>query len=117
MFHSEIYSFLRRSTRSETIAEDLVQETFLRLTKEVRGGRNPVQVRAWLFRVASNLAISRGRRASTVVQWIRLHGRETARRVAASPEAEFLAREQASTLEKALAAIGVDARVALLMSA
>jgi RNA polymerase sigma-70 factor, ECF subfamily len=113
MFHAEIYSFLRRTTRSESVADDLVQEAFLRLMKEVRAGRRPEQVRAWLYRVASNLAVSRGRRASTVVKWIR----EAARRTTESPETTYLSSERASMLEAALSSLGVDARAALLMSA
>src|SRR5690349_20881901 len=117
MLHAEIYSFARRATRSESVAEDLVQEAFVRLMSEVRAGRRPEQVRAWLYRVASNLAVSRGRRASTVVKWIREHGLETARRTSESPETIYLSAERVSTLEAALGSLGVDARAALLMSA
>ena len=116
-FHAELYGFLRRSTRSESAAEDLVQETFIRLMSEVQAGREPLQVRAWLFRVASNLAISRGRRAATVVNWLRQHGPDAARRVGDSPEMTFLAREQSSALEVALSTLRISERVALLMSA
>ena len=38
-YHAELYSFLRRSTRDEGAAEDLLQEAFLRLTREVEAGR------------------------------------------------------------------------------
>ena len=116
-FHGEVYSFLRRATRSETAADDLLQEAFLRLTTEVRAGRRPEHVRAWLYRVASNLAVSRGRRASTVVRWIREHGLEAARRTTESPETTYLNSEQTSLLEAAIGSLGVDARAALLMSA
>ena len=47
-YHAEIYNFLRRSTRDEGAAEDLLQEAFLRLTREVDAGRTPEHVRAWL---------------------------------------------------------------------
>ena len=56
-YHAEIYNFLRRSTRDESVAEDLVQETFVRLNREVEAGRTPEHLRAWLYRVASNLVI------------------------------------------------------------
>ena len=70
----ELFGFLVRSTRDEVAAEDLVQETFLRLTAEVRQGRVPDNVRAWLYRVASNLAISRGRRVATALRWLSRYG-------------------------------------------
>src|SRR3954447_10123125 len=69
-YHAEIYNFLRRSTRDEAAAEDLLQEAFLRLTREVDAGRTPEHVRGWLYRVASNLAISRGRRRTTAFAWM-----------------------------------------------
>ena len=64
--HAAVFAFLRRATRDEAAAEDLLQETFIRLLTVVREGRPPEQVGAWLYRVASNLVISRGRRATTV---------------------------------------------------
>jgi RNA polymerase sigma-70 factor (ECF subfamily) len=40
-------------------AEDVVQETFMALFKHVCLGRDQTHVRAWLFRVAHNLALTR----------------------------------------------------------
>ena len=116
-YHTEIYSFLRRSTRDERAAEDLLQETYLRLTKEVDAGRSPEHLRAWLYRVATNLAVSRGRRASTAVAWLNRHGRQASAAHVESPESDVLAREGRSALEAALAALPTDARTALLLSA
>lgn len=117
MYRDELYSFLYRSTRDDAAAEDLLQETFLRLMREVDSGRTPDHLRAWLYKVASNLAISRGRRRATVVDWVRRHGRDEVTRVAESPETELLGRERASTLDAALATLPADARSALLLSA
>ena len=75
--HAEVYAFLVRSTRDPSAAEDLLQETFLRLTTEARAGRAPEQVRAWLFRVASNLAISRARRHATANTYMDRFGQPT----------------------------------------
>lgn len=57
----ELLGYLRGVVRDEMAAEDLVQEAFLRLHAETMGGRAPSNTRAWLFRVAGNLAMSRGR--------------------------------------------------------
>ena len=116
-YRDELFGFLCRSTRDDAAAEDLLQETFLRLAKEIDAGRTPEQLRAWLFRVASNLAISRGRRRATVVEWMRRHGRDTALRVVESPESDVIGRERVSALEAALALLPADARTALLLSA
>src|SRR5262245_1153393 len=92
-YHAELYSFLRRSTRDERAAEDLLQETFLRLTREADAGRTPEHLRAWLYRVATNLVVSRGRRATTALAWLSEHGRRTYEARTESPEAHVLARE------------------------
>jgi RNA polymerase sigma factor (sigma-70 family) len=116
-YHAEIYNFLRRSTRDESVAEDLVQETFVRLNREVEAGRTPEHLRAWLYRVASNLVISRGRRSSTVIAWINRHGRAAAMRYEDSPETGYLRQEQASALGDVLMLLSAEARAALLLSA
>jgi RNA polymerase sigma-70 factor (ECF subfamily) len=116
-YHAELYSFLRRATRDEGAAEDLLQETFLRLTKEVDAGRTPDHLRGWLYRVASNLTVSRGRRTMTAFAWLNQHGRQEMGGVAESPEAGLLARERRSSLDAVMATLPAEARTALLLSA
>lgn len=115
--HAELLGFLRRATRDDEAAEDLAQEAFLRLAREVDAGRTPEHVRAWLYRVASNLVVSRARRANTVVDWLRRHGSAAlADDRAPSPEERLLRREGRTELEALLDALPADARTALLLS-
>jgi len=116
-YHAELYNFLRRSTRDDAAAEDLLQEAYLRLTREVDAGRTPEHVRGWLYRVASNLAISRGRRRMTAFDWMSRYGRQSVGDDVPSPEARLLARERTSALEAVLATLPAEARTALLLSA
>ena len=51
--------YLRRLTGSRQQAEDLTQETFLKLHVQLTESAPPDNVRAWLFRVATNLARDR----------------------------------------------------------
>jgi RNA polymerase sigma-70 factor (ECF subfamily) len=53
-------------TRNADVAEDLAQEAFLRLAREIEAGRLPDDVGAWLRRVGTNLAMSRGRHLQVV---------------------------------------------------
>ena len=53
-------------TRDADVAEDLAQEAFLRLAGEVDRGRQPDDPGAWLHRVGTNLAMSRGRHLQVV---------------------------------------------------
>ena len=113
----ELYTFLRRATRDEAVAEDLLQETFVRLTTEVGAGRAPERLRPWLYRVASNLATSRGRRLTTVRRFLQVHGvREAQPGVEESLEVGYERRERRSELEAVLAGLSPDARTALLLA-
>jgi RNA polymerase sigma factor (sigma-70 family) len=56
--------YVGRITRDAMVAEDLVQDAFLRLTVETAAGRAPDDIGPWLYRVSHNLAMSRGRRLS-----------------------------------------------------
>jgi RNA polymerase sigma-70 factor (ECF subfamily) len=110
----EILGFLFRMTRDRESAEDLLQETFIRLITEARAGRMPDNVRAWLYRVAGNAAASGARRRMV---WTRLLPRLLDRREPARPEGEVLRSERESELETALASLEPDGRAALLLAA
>jgi RNA polymerase sigma-70 factor, ECF subfamily len=51
-----VYRYLRRLTGSRTVAEDILQETFIRLHKQLAAGIPISHPRAWLFQVATNLS-------------------------------------------------------------
>jgi RNA polymerase sigma factor (sigma-70 family) len=117
-YQAELYSFLRRSTRDAAAAEDLVQDAFLRLTREVRAGRAPDDARAWLYQVAGNLAISRARRAAVATRWLRrLATFERARAPFDSPEVNVLRRDRTAEMERVLDAESPELRTALLLAA
>jgi RNA polymerase sigma-70 factor, ECF subfamily len=56
--------YLSNLTRDVAAAEDLTQDAFERLLRELRAGRVPEDIGGWLHRVGHNLAMSRGRRIS-----------------------------------------------------
>jgi RNA polymerase sigma-70 factor, ECF subfamily len=111
---AELLGFLIRMTRDREAAEDLLQESFIRLIREARAGRMPDEVRPWLYRVATNAAISRSRHGAV---WTRLVPRLLDRREPASPDREFLRTERDAELHAALAGLPADARAALLLAA
>src|SRR5215211_4492638 len=78
-YSGELFSFLRRGTRDQAAAEDLLQDAFLRLAQEIAAGRSPDNVRAWLYRVAANLIISRARRRKTAIDWLARQGQSASR--------------------------------------
>jgi RNA polymerase sigma-70 factor, ECF subfamily len=73
-----VFAFLETMVGSREEAQDITQETFLRMCRHAKRYRPAGQFRSWLFRIAGNLARSRLRRRR-VLQWIRfdpvLHNR------------------------------------------
>jgi len=120
---SPVYSFLLRLTGERTRAEDLAQETFLRLVKAAAGWEPRAAVRTWLFTIARNLATDAARR-----QVLRATGSLDAlvadgdRPRHPQPVAEGLAPDQAAeasqlrpVLEAALAALPAEQREVFLL--
>ncbi len=115
-YHDELFAFLIRSTRDVEVAEDLLQEAYIRLMRETRSGRTPDQPRAWLYRVCSNLVISRARHGAVVRRVVGRIGVERQADGPETPEGRLLRQERRSELEVALADLPADARLALLLS-
>lgn len=111
---AEIFAFLVRMTHDRDVAEELLQDTFIRLIREARAGRMPDEVRPWLYRVAANAAISRARRGAI---WHRLLPRLVDRSEPVRPEGEALRVERESDLGAALAQLPPDSRAALVLAA
>jgi RNA polymerase sigma-70 factor (ECF subfamily) len=58
----QVYRVARRLVPSREEAEDLVQETYARAFRSWRSYTPGTNLRAWLFRILTNLNIDRGRR-------------------------------------------------------
>ncbi len=75
--YEEIFRLLYRVVGSREEAEDLAQETFLRLSRQSFSADREHYLRAWLYRVASNLAFN----------WLRGRGRRLRREETAATQA------------------------------
>ncbi|AJY73679.1 RNA polymerase sigma factor [Paenibacillus beijingensis] len=53
-YHAPLSGYLQRQLKDTGRAEDMVQETFLKLIRQLQMGRIPGNVQAWLYRVAAN---------------------------------------------------------------
>jgi RNA polymerase sigma factor (sigma-70 family) len=114
---AELHGFLVRTVRDPEAAADLLADVFTRLFLEERQGRWPEQPRAWLYRVATNQAMSRGRHLQVMARADEvLRGRYSEPRDA-SPDVEVLRRERRGDLDRALEHLPTDARTALLLAA
>lgn len=114
-FQREIHSFVVQSTRDPEVAADITQEAFLRLLREVGDARTPDNVRAWLYRVATNLVINRAKHVAVVDRVRRAWRRDE--ETFESPEATSLRAERHEDLRLALGGLSADARLGLLLAA
>lgn len=103
--HLPVFRYLLRKTRNAGTAEDLTQETFLRLCRHLRDERPLDNAKAWLLTVANNLAIdeSRGHRYQTDLDesaWKEIE--ESRSGTQADPEESVLQRERLNRLHAAV---------------
>jgi RNA polymerase sigma factor (sigma-70 family) len=115
-YRRRLYGYLVRMTRSRDVAEDLLQETFLRLAQHAKLLAADTRLGAWLFTVAHRLFVSWTRARAVRAQ---LAGDLPAREPAGTERSplEAIADSQAQlALERAFAALPAAHReVALLV--
>jgi len=118
-FTPGLYAFLGRLAGRAAVAEELLQETWLRLARHARALPADVNLGAWLYTVARNL--HRSHRRWRLVDLDRLRLWRAAARAreagAPSPHDAASARETAQRLEQALAALPLREREVLLLVA
>jgi RNA polymerase sigma-70 factor (ECF subfamily) len=113
-YRAPLYAFLVRLTGAVALAEDLLQETWLRLARHSRELPPGTELRPWLFTVARNLYLSHRRWALLDAGRLRELGLLPAAGVAGPFEAT--AENQAlRELEAALAVLPLEQREVLLL--
>jgi RNA polymerase sigma-70 factor (ECF subfamily) len=64
MYSTRVFGLLYRLTGSRAAAEDLLQDTFLRVVRMIDRYQHVGKFEPWLFRIAANLARDRARQAA-----------------------------------------------------
>ncbi|NIM93415.1 MAG: sigma-70 family RNA polymerase sigma factor [Anaerolineales bacterium] len=64
-YQRPIYNYLLRMTQNQTDAEDLTQETFIRIHSGLTSFRGDAKVSTWIYRIATNVSFDHFRRKST----------------------------------------------------
>ena len=113
-FQRELCTFAVHATRDLNAAEDVVQEAYLRLHRELLTGARIDNLRGWLFRVAGNLVMSRGRRLGIVKRWLAKAPKIDSHMD--TPEGAAIASERTRAVEAALTKLTPDARTAVLLA-
>jgi RNA polymerase sigma-70 factor (ECF subfamily) len=102
-----VRTFLRKLAGPD--AEDVAQDVFIALWRRAHSFRGDASVRSWLFAIAWRKAKDSQRR------WFRQARRETAWRDTTAVEAHPPAEETRVALAKALAALPLDQRAAVVL--
>lgn len=113
-YQDRIYRFLLRLVRSRDDAQDLTQDTFLRAHQALARWRTDSRFRAWLFRIARNVAFDRLRH-DKLVEFVELEDDADLPDSAAGPEVAFETAQRYQLLEAALAALPAAHREILLL--
>ena len=115
-YRGRVFAFLLRMCRSRPVAEDLLNETWLRLVRHARMLRDDTRIGPWLFTVARNLYWSH-RRASLVEEAYapELLGLWPSTQAWASPFDLAAAEELERRVEVALSMLQPQHREALLL--
>jgi RNA polymerase sigma-70 factor (ECF subfamily) len=117
-YRPRIFSFLLRLSRSRTVAEDLLDETWLRLVRHARALRPGTRIGPWLFTVARNLywsyrracLVEEAREPDLLALWPSLSPWPSPFDLAAASELE-------RRMESALASLNTQQREVLLLVA
>jgi RNA polymerase sigma-70 factor (ECF subfamily) len=105
-----VFGAALRVVRNPTVAEDVAQETFVRAYRGLAGFRGQAQVRSWLYRIATNLALN------TVQRRREYPSEAIPEQPAAGGPADRTELELLRTaLEEAIAALPDDLRVPLVL--
>jgi RNA polymerase sigma-70 factor (ECF subfamily) len=114
-FHARLYGFLARLAHSRDVAEDLLEETWLRFVTHADQLRPDTRLGPWLFTVARNVHVTwcraravERRATATLDIW-------PAESPAESPFNQAAGTELGRRIEHALGSLSVEAREVLLL--
>jgi RNA polymerase sigma-70 factor (ECF subfamily) len=120
-YSPRIYGQALRMMQDPAEAEEILQETFLQVVKNIENFRGQSQLGTWLYRIATNQALMRLRRKrppSLPLEDVGQDGLETLLPIAdwsKRPEAELLDQEAREQMERAIAELPDSLRVVFLM--
>ncbi len=121
-----VYNFLRRQVGNGALAEDLMQEVFLRIIKGAAAYQRKAQFTTWLYTIARNLCVDHLRRAkhrqiSSLDQPLIKGGKDKAPLGETVPDCgpavdrQVIGRELQGHLHEAIASLNEEQREVFLM--
>ncbi len=115
-YYPLVNSVIARIVGNAAEAEELTQETFLRLYERPIQASETANVRAWLLRVGTNAAFNAVRSRRRRAGWLqRLAGRAESRETGDDPSSIVAARDEADRVRQVLARLPERQRAALVL--
>jgi len=125
-YERPVFSLIYRMVRDRALAEDLAQETFIKVLNALDTYRPEYKFSSWIFKIANNAAIDQLRkRELDTLSLDGAPGARTAEEVEAtalqavdrteSPLAELESRELGSEIEQAIGKLRPEYRTAILL--
>ncbi len=125
-YERPVFSLIYRMVRDRALAEDLAQETFIKVLNALDSYRPEYKFSSWIFKIANNAAIDQLRRRE--LDTLSLDGAPHARTAdeveatalqaadrGESPLEELESRETGTAIEKAIARLRPEYRTAILL--
>lgn len=125
-YERPVFSLVYRMVRDRTLAEDLAQETFVKVLNALDSYRPEYKFSSWIFKIANNAAIDQLRRRE--LDTLSLDGSPDARTAdevaatalqaadhAESPLEELESRETGSAIERAIGRLRPEYRTCILL--
>lgn len=125
-YERPVFSLIFRMVRDRALAEDLSQDTFIKVLNALESYRPEYKFSSWIFKIANNVAIDQLRRRE--LNTLSLDGSPNARTQdeveatalqaadkAETPLAELEARELGSQIEQAIAKLRPEYRACILL--
>ena len=125
-YERPVFSLIYRMVRDRALAEDLAQETFIKVLNALDSYRPEFKFSSWIFKIANNAAIDQLRkRELNTLSLDGAPGARTAEEVEATalqavdraeaPLAELESRELGSEIEQAIGKLRPEYRTAILL--
>ncbi|MFC1514156.1 RNA polymerase sigma factor [candidate division KSB1 bacterium] len=110
-YFETIYAFSFRMTGDTVEAEDITQETFIRLYDYLQKGKTVYNPKAWLYRVAANLCINQLKQKKRFRMFIKSNMHDPNK--TSNIETEYLKQERHERINNALQQLSLQDRVLL----
>lgn len=124
-YHDRLYRYILRLVHQPDEAEDLTQETFLRVYNELSSLRNENALTSWLYRVATHICYDRFRQSSFRLESQSLEDNQVEQSNALDEQIEALdepkldqvidQREMSDCVQRYIRRLSDDHRIAILL--